>query len=249
MKLHLIACEIFSRELAAAVAGSPHRVSQRYLPFKLHEKGGSYMREELQKAIDEEPEGVDAIVLAFCLCNNGVLGLVARKAPLIVFRSHDCVACLIGDRARYDAERERTPGTYWLSPGWVEQASGDASAQLSALSPEPAPDDPKWLDLLEKYGEDNARFLWDEERKALASYERIVYIDTGLGPKTALEDEARLRAARLGLRYESMPGDRSWIAASLSGDWDEKLFLRVPPGFRIAARYDDSIMDSEQAPK
>jgi hypothetical protein len=28
------------------------------------------MREELQKAIDEEPEGVDAIVLAFCLATT-----------------------------------------------------------------------------------------------------------------------------------------------------------------------------------
>ncbi len=244
MKIYLIACEIFSRELAFAIAKSPNRATVKFLPFKLHTQGGKAMASELQKAVDEVPDGYDAIALAFCLCNNGLLGLQARKTPLVAFRSHDCIACLLGTTKRFQEEHGRTPGTYWLSSGWVELAS-DASDQLSNLPAQPAPDDPRWLDLLEKYGEDNAGFLWEEQRKMLSHYERLVYIDTGLGPQAQTREEARKRAESLNLRYEETEGSREWIDALVDGPWDKERFILVPPGFKAAPRYDGSIVEAE----
>lgn len=247
MKISLIACEIFSRELANAIANSPNRVSVRYLPFKLHTQGGKAMAAELQKAVDDVPDGFDMTALAFCLCNNGLLGLQARRTPIAAFRSHDCIACLLGDMKLHQSEQERTPGTYWLSPGWVELATGDASDQLANLPSEPAPDDPRWLDMLEKYGEDNAQFLWEEQRKMLLHYERLLYIDTGLGPQKNLHDEAGRRAKALNLRFEMRKGSRAWIDALVNGPWDDERFLTVPPGHRVVPRYDGSIVAAEPA--
>jgi len=247
MKYRLIACEIFARELCAAVAKSPHRISLRFLPFRLHQEGGKAMAQRLQKELDDEEKGFDATLLAYCLCNNGLLGLRAKKTPLVAFRSHDCIACLLGDRRIFDAEHAKTPGTYWLSAGWIEQAN-DASDQLCNIPAEPSPDDPKWKALLEKYGEDNALFLWEEERKALANYERLVYIDTGLGPQESFEAEAQRRAETLGLRFEKLQGNRRWIEKLLEGDWDESRFIVVQPGQAISPRYDGSIACAEALP-
>lgn len=244
MKLHIIACEIFTRELSAAIAKSPNRISVDFLPFKLHQQGGKAMASELQKAIDSAPTSCDAIALAFCLCNNGLLGLEAKRVPLAAFRSHDCIACLLGNRETFQKEHESVPGSYWLSPGWLE-LGGDASDQLASLPSEPAPDDPRWLELVEKYGDDNAAFLWEEQRKALSHYERLVYIDTGLGPQDSLREEASRRAQALGLRFELRSGSTAWIEALADGQWDDARFVVAQPGQRFAPRYDGSIVAAE----
>jgi hypothetical protein len=202
------------------------------------------MAEQLQLAIDSAPEGCERILLAYGLCNNGMLGLKTNGIPLVALRSHDCVACLLGSFDRYLGEHERTPGSYWLSIGWVEEAR-DASDYISNLPAEPPPDDPKWLELLEKYGDDNARFLWEEERKMLSHYERLVYIDTGVGPQAQAREEAARRSAAMGLRFEEMEGDRSWLDALLNGPWDEERFLTVPPRHIVTPRYDKKIVEAK----
>jgi len=244
MKLHIIACEIFTRELSAAIARSPNRASVKFLPFKLHQQGGKAMALELQKAIDSVTDACDAIALAFCLCNNGLLGLKAGKAPLVAFRSHDCVACLLGSREAFQKEHDAVPGSYWLSVGWLE-LGGDASDQLASLPSEPAPDDPRWLDLVAKYGDDNAAFLWEEQRKMLANYERLVYIDTGVGPQAKLREDARQRAQTLGLRFDERAGGLNWISSLVDGPWDEARFVVAQPGQHFAPRYDGSIVAAE----
>lgn len=241
MKLHLIACQVFKREAWLASARSPHDLSAELLPYHLHSKGGEPMRLEIQKAVDRAPAEAGAVLLAYGLCNNGVVGLQARDKPLVIFRAHDCIACLLGSDGRYQEEFGRVPGTYWLSVGWIEGCA-DFSEYMGARPEEPPADHPAWLELLEKYGEDNARYLWEVQRQQLVHYERMAYIDTGLGPQEEMAAEARRRAGALGLRFERMAGDGRWMEALCAGDWDGKRFLVVPPGRAVAARHDGSIL-------
>jgi len=238
----VIACGVFTRELCAAAARSPHLVDLRFLPASLHSTGGKNMVREIQQAVDAAPAGYDAVILGYALCNNGIVGLRAGAAPLVALRAHDCIACLLGSNARFQAEHGRTPGTYWLSIGWVERFAGDASDWLANTAAEPAPDDPEWQRMLAKYGEDNARFLWDEMHAQCRHYERIAYVDTGVGPQAPARAEAGRRAASQGWRLDVLDGDRSWLDALLAGDWDEARFLVVPPGQRVVARYDGAIV-------
>ena len=46
-------------------------------------------------------KGYDAIVLVYGLCNNGIVGLVARDTRVVMARAHDCITLLMGDRQRY----------------------------------------------------------------------------------------------------------------------------------------------------
>ena len=182
------------------------------------------------------------------LCNNGLVGIEAHQTPLVAFRTHDCIACLLGSNEAYQKEFTQTPGTYWLSIGWVENAN-DYSQYMGAVPEIPPPDDPAWLELVEKYGEDNAQFLWEERRKQLVNYERMAYIDTDVGPQEVMADEAKRRAVASHLRFERLTGDRRWIDALFADNWDPAKFVIVPPHHRIIARVNETIMDCVAIPQ
>jgi len=84
MRLKLISCEIFYREMCAVVARSPNCVDIEFLPYGLHTVGTGKMQERLQQAIDQvEPDKYEAILMGYGLCNNGICGLQAGQAPLV----------------------------------------------------------------------------------------------------------------------------------------------------------------------
>ena len=239
-RIRLIACEVFVRELSAAVARSAHQIDVEWLPKGLHDKGGKVMAAAIQERIDAVDAGrYDRIALAYALCNNGLVGLQARTLPITAYRAHDCIACFLGSRERYDAEFAKTPGTYWQSPGWIERG-GEGFFTAGGQS-EPKDDDPTWQRLLKKYGADNARFLWDEMQAQVKHYERLAYIDTGVGPANHFAGVAEKRAAEKGLRFELMAGDPAWISALLDGPLTGDRFLTIAPGQQVVAAYDGSI--------
>ena len=51
MRLRIVACEIFFRELCHLAARSPRKVDVEFLPKGLHDQGGVAMRERLQAAV------------------------------------------------------------------------------------------------------------------------------------------------------------------------------------------------------
>ncbi|MCS6970444.1 MAG: DUF1638 domain-containing protein [Planctomycetota bacterium] len=238
-RLLLIACAVFTRELSAAIAASSRQVDVQWLPKDLHERGGAALRAALQERCDRaDPAAHDAIALGFALCNNGLIGLAAQRLPIVAPRSHDCIACLLGSRARYEEEFRREPGTYWFSSGWLERSAGDPLASPCA----PAPGDPAWRALVERYGEDNARYLWEQLHGAAARYTRLIYIDTACGPQERFAALAAERAHQRGLRFARLAGDPRWLQALLDGPWDEERFVVVPPGHRIVATHDQRLM-------
>ena len=52
MRLKLISCEIFFREMCAVVARSPHFVDMEFLPKGLHDMGSAKMLARVQEAVD-----------------------------------------------------------------------------------------------------------------------------------------------------------------------------------------------------
>ncbi len=242
-RLLLIGCEVFTRELSAVIAGSERQVDALWLPKGLHDRGGKAMNQVLQQHCDQaDPAKHAAILLGFALCNNGLVGLRAGSLPIIAFRSHDCIGCLLGSRQRYEDEFRAHPGTYWYSAGWIERGSdGNHLASPTA----PAADDPQWVRLVAKYGEDNARFLWDELRAQTANYTRLAYVDTGVGPQERFSAVAAGKAKDGGLAFQRIAGDPAWIRALINGPWDETRFLVVAPGQRVVARYDGTLVGTE----
>ena len=242
MRLKLIACEIFYRELCAAVARSVNQVDVEFLPKGLHDIGQERMSARLAEALAGVDESqYEAVLLGYALCSNGVVGLAARKIPLVVPRAHDCITLFLGDRDRYLEYFQSHPGAYFKTSGWIERGEGlvqfgrDSLQHLSGMMA-------SFEELAAKYGEDNARFLHAQLGDITKNYSRMTFIEMGVEPDDRFERRARSEAAERGWTFEKLAGDMSLIQALVDGPWDGGRFLVVPPGCRVAASFDEQIV-------
>ena len=242
MRLKLITCEIFYREFCSVIAQSPNTVDMEFLPKGLHDIGSEGMRERIQAVVDrvDDPR-FEAVLLGYGLCNNGIVGLTARKYPLVIPRAHDCITLFLGSGQRYLDYFNSQPGVYFKTSGWIERGKADGElSQLSVGKVLGVGQD--YADLVARYGEDNAKYLWSELGDLTKNYSQITYIEMGVGPREAFEREAREEAAKRGWKFEKLAGDLGIIQRLVDGIWDEKEFLVVPPGRQVAADYSGGLI-------
>jgi hypothetical protein len=248
LRLKIFACEIMYRELCAVVATSPHIVDLQFLSQGLHDLPSAKMSERLQREIlAASPDRYSAVVLGFALCNNGVVGLSHPTLPIIVPRSHDCIALFLGSRATYTEYFGENPGTFYKTSGWIERDHDnleDSQAEAGVVSPFGALR--TFEAYCEKYGEENARYLM-ETLGGLHNYSRMTYIDVpGLAP-LPYDEETRGEAERTGLTFDRKPGNLGWLRRLAHGAWLPEEFLVVPPGARIAPSYDETVLKIQEA--
>jgi Protein of unknown function (DUF1638) len=92
--------------------------------------------------------------------------------------------------------------------------------------------------LVERYGEDNGRFLYEDLTRYRQTYQQLTFIETGLEPDGRFQAGARAEVAEKGWGFEKIRGDLELLRRLLSGSRDDARYLVVPPGHRIAARPD-----------
>jgi hypothetical protein len=245
MRLRIVACEIFFRELSLLAARSPHKVDIEFLPKGLHDQGGAAMRERLQAAIDAaDATRYDAVLLAYGLCNNGLAGLAARSLPLVLIRAHDCITAFLGSRDRYAAYFSAEPGTYFETTGWIERGAADGGP-LGLGSQTGLGLDRQALAL--KYGEENAEYLMEELGDLTRHYKRMAFIRMGVEPDGSFEARCRDLAAERGWQLEVVEGDLGLLRRLVNGAWDEADFLVVPPGQSVVPTHRDDIVATREA--
>jgi len=168
------------------------------------------------------------------------VGLTARTIPLVLPRAHDCITLFLGSKERYLEYFENTPGVYFKTSGWIER--GETAGRLSQLTFGKSGAGFSFENLVEKYGEENAQYLWET---LAPNYRQFTYIEMGVEPDDRFERHTRDRAAERGWIFEKLQGDMRLIEKLVAGDWDESEFLIVPPGRRIVAHYDERIVGAE----
>ena len=146
------------------------------------------MRRALRAAARELGRHADALLLGYGLCGNALANheaLLDLHIPVFIpmDKGHpvdDCVGLLIGGRERYYAEQRKTPGTFFMTPGWACH----------------------WRKMLE--GSNGATD--DALKRMFARYERSLLIVTPV----MHEDEMKRRAQEFnqlfGLRVETRQG-------------------------------------------
>lgn len=247
MRLHLISCEVFVREICSAISRTPNTVDVRFLPKGLHNEGGAAMRRVIQEAIDSaDPDNHDAVLLGYGLCNNGLVGLRAGRKPLVAIRAHDCITMFLGNRKRYTDIFFENSGTYFLTSGWIErgiegdQPPSERGGHASAYGM-------SWEDLVKYYGEDNASYLVEQAEAETRHYSRLAYIHMGIEPDGRFEEESRRRASEKGWEFVRLEGNMTLIERLVNGTWDEEDFLVVPPGQEMAPTWGDDIIKAVES--
>ncbi len=236
MRLKLISCEIFFREICHCIARSPNYIDLEFLPKGLHDIGCVGMLQRVQSVLDRVDGGnYDAVVFGYGLCNNGLAGLTARSVPVILPRAHDCITLFLGSKERYLDYFNSHLGTYFKTSGWIER--GETSGELSQLSIQRQIGmDKSYDELVEKYGEENAQYIYDT-LYGYKNYSQFTFIEMGIEPGDLFEQLTRKEAEEKGWAYEKIPGDMTMIQRLVDGIWDDKEFLIIPPGHHVATTF------------
>ena len=247
LRLHVIACPVFQRELEMLAAGAKTEVTFQHLEMGLHEGSAENLRAALQGAIDGVTTGqCDAIAIGYGLCNRGIVGLEARALPVAIPRAHDCIGMLLGSSRCYLAQLETQPGTYFQSAGWLENspANGDVRQQNFPFGPGSTVTREQ---LAEKYGDENAGYLLEQLNNLTRHYERLAFIATPVPEAAKWEKAARKNARAHGWKFEKLPGDLGWLRRLLNADWNDREFLKLKPGERVGLRHNAQLIGVEPA--
>ena len=73
-------------------------------------------------------------------------------------------------------------------------------------------------------------------------YTRGMFIDFEFTANLPVKDRAKEICRERGWIYEELPGDLTLLQNWLDGRWSDEDFLIVKPGERVAAAYDDRII-------
>ena len=248
-KYKLLACNVFQRELCALLANSPDIVDPEFLELGLH-ASPEVLREALQSRIDAASgttpggAGYDAILLGYGLCGNGLVGIVARSVPLVLPRAHDCCTILLGSRSEFMTRFGDIPSAAWTSAGYIERGTqylrSSILGQTTGLGLE-------YAELVEKYGDENAVFIWETLHPELHET-KLRFIEMpgteGLGYADAMRERAKVE----NLEFELIPGSIRILASLIGGGVGDD-FLVVPPGSAIHSAYDnEAILRAGEAP-
>ncbi len=204
MKCHVIACKVMEEEMRRCQGKDTAFV---FLDQGLH-MTPKMLRERVQQEVDRASRTDDDFVLiGYGLCGNGILGVQARGKPLILPAVHDCISLLLGSGERYYEEFRKEPGTFFLSPGWIE--GGETPLSL-------------YEEYKTKYEADTAKWMIEEQFK---DYKRIVLIDNKLSPIDEYRVETKKNADFLGLQYQEIQGSLVFFEKFLSGNWDNDFII------------------------
>lgn len=238
MRLQLYACEIMFRELSFYASKSPHVIDAAFLSKGYHDNPDTG-RARLQELIDGTDGAThNAVILGYCLCSNMVVGLKARDIPVIIPRAHDCIALFMGSKETYAEYFRAKPGTYYYTAGWIER--NDAHVERTPAAGEGMG---KTLqEFIDKYGEDNGRFLFEFENQWQKNYTTACYIEMPLSHRESVREEAQQSAITHGWEYCEMAGCEGLFEALVNGEWPEADFLTVKPGQTVVAQYGDEII-------
>ena len=134
----ILACRVFQNWLEHLLpVGLVEEIT--FFDYALHR-----VPKNLQKTIQEAIDSIEQpslIALGYGLCGNGLHEIHAGKHTLLIPRTDDCIAIILGSYQSYRHEFDKEPATYYLSKGWLEGGSTPLQEHQ---------------ELVEKYGESKA---------------------------------------------------------------------------------------------
>lgn len=236
MYYKVLACNVLTREIGWCAARCLNTLDIVFFAKDEH-NAPSRLREMLQAEIDRaasEAVRYDAVLLAYGLCGNATVGLVARDCPLIVPRAHDCTTLFLGSRDKFKEHFGDNPSQPWTSLGYSERGDTLISEGNARVFGE---GHTSFAELVETYGEENARYIM-EAMSAGQESDTLPLLDVPETRIQALLERLKQRISDSGKNAKLIEGGVSLVEELFAGDWSTERFLVVPPGRRIEGVYD-----------
>ena len=242
MRLKLIVCDVLMREVCLLIAKSPHIFDMEFTEKDSHNQSDK-LRKMIQDKIDDAIEKkFDAILLGYGLCGNATVGLTARNTQIVIPRAHDCCTLFLGSKEKFEQHFKDNPSQPFSSPGYTERS--DSPFHDSLLRGD-MDKDPKYLEYVEQYGEENAKYIYESMYGHTSNHNRLVYIEI---PETKNADYAELcrkRAEEAQMEFVPLEGSMELLKNLIYGNWEEEDFFILNPGQKTIGIYDwDKIIDS-----
>ncbi len=240
----LIACEVVFREVCALLAQCRNVVDPVFLRKGLHDIDTDKMLAELQEHVDAvSAEEYEAALLAYGRCNDGLAGLRARAVPLIIPRAHDCITLFLGSKERYRDVFDAHPGTFFRTSGWIERDFvNEAEGVMRKLGL-----DKTRQEYVAEYGEENADYIMQVLGGWEQTYDRLMFIDTGVARPLDYAQQVEEEARQRGWAFEQVDGDVGLLQGLLDGPWHDDRFVTVRPGEVLCVRNDDQVLEARPA--
>ena len=151
MKIKIISCQIF--EVYVKHLCETHSVKDDfdvvYIEIDQHNEPQK-LRQLLQDEIDSTI-GYDYIVMLYGICGNSTSGLKAQTIPVVFPRVHDCATILLGGLEEYKRVLGHRPSQSWTCISYDKTTMHDVTVESH----------PVYVEYKEKYGEENAVYLFD----------------------------------------------------------------------------------------
>ncbi|WP_371361948.1 hypothetical protein SRRS_32300 [Sporomusa rhizae] len=213
MSTAILACQTLKGELELAIKNTKSDYPVFYIESGLH-NNPDCLRERIQQEIDRLVlDNVSVILLLFGYCGHGLLGIKSDRAKLVIPKVEDCIPLLLGscERKKWISQEM---GTYFLTKGWLE-------GEKNLLN--------EYDYCCKRYGHARA---FKVMQTMLASYKRLMIIDTGAYPIDSITPRTQNFANELGLQHEVTDGSIRIITKLLKAQWDEE-FLVLEKGQEI----------------
>lgn len=248
MHFKLIACEVFYREVCLCIAEGPHIVDVEFTEKGAHDKS-DFLRQLIQTKINEAENAkkkYDAILLAFGLCGNSVIGLTSKTTRIVIPRAHDCCTIFLGSKENFKKLFGENPSLPFSSAGYIERGGDyfhDAD-MMKSIGMEKT-----YEEYVALYGEENAKFLIETIHSSLNKSEgkKVVYIEIPETAHLGFAEKCRNAAEAKGKEFIKVEGSMRLLRKLIYGEWNKEEFLVLEPGQTICGVYDmDEVIKAEK---
>jgi len=241
MRLKLISCDVLTREVCLLIAKSPHIFDMEFTEKDSHNQSDN-LRKFIQEKIDSSVEKkFDAILLGYGLCGNATVGLTARDTPIVIPRAHDCCTLFLGAKEKFEQYFKDNPSQPFSSPGYAERS--DSPFHDSVLRGD-METDPKYLEYVEKFGEENAKYIYETMYGSKTDNNKLIYIEIPETGNASYADLCQERAAEAGMELVTLEGSLELLRNLIEGNWKEDDFFILKPGQKSVGIYDwEKIID------
>jgi len=236
-RIAVVTCAVLEDEVKHFASDLPQVVHTEVMQQGLHNEPDE-LRRQVQEAItriERAMPQVQAIVLGYGLCSRGTEGIATSRCLLVIPRAHDCITVLLGDRLRYAQYVKDHPGTYWYSPGWNRHHTPPGKDRHDKLLEK----------YRQKYGQENAQFLMEQEQNWFKTYNRATYVHLGVGVTPQDIEYTKQCAQWLGWDYDCQHGDPALLKDLLAGKWDSDRFVVLGPGQTLRLTADERIIEPQ----